>query len=237
MKTILVRCKGHMEVALSEIEALQESVDGHNLKALSDARFGQLRSSLETRGFWFPFFVWRDEKEKLWVLDGTQREKVLQWMAARPAEYTLPERYPAVLIDADSRTEAAEAVLLQSGAYGKITQQGLFDFITDNDVNFDDLMGDLSLPDINMGDFKINWLDHDPEEAEQVPNVDIQGDVDGRTSEYLIVLFPDRPTYEAAIARFGLSEGARSLTLDQVAKGGSFGGLIDEPADSDTNEK
>lgn len=64
MKKIKIRCKGSTELALADLHILQDVEDKFELKELSTANFERLKTSIEKRGFWFPFFVWYDKKDK-----------------------------------------------------------------------------------------------------------------------------------------------------------------------------
>ena len=62
----------------------------------------------------------------------------------------LPEKYPVVFIHAKNKKEAAKLILLQSSRYGKMTNETLYEFLHENELNFDDLKVELDLPDIKM---------------------------------------------------------------------------------------
>lgn len=159
---IKINCEGTHYFGLDELHVLQDG-EGYQLKELTEENFSKLLHSIEQRGFTFPFFFWYcEEEEKNYFLDGTQRNKVLEWMI-ESGEYELPEKYPAVRIYADSKKEAAESILLQSAAYGKITDDGLLGFITEFEINLDDLKTDLILPEINLEEMDFSGPDLEPE--------------------------------------------------------------------------
>lgn len=178
---IKVRCKGSIDLPLDDLHILQDVGNRFVLKELSKSNFEKLRKSLETDGFWFPFFVWKNNADKKWYyLDGTQRDKVLRWMQTQPKKYQLPEKFPCAEIEANSMQEAAVAILKQSSAYGKITDEGLYAFIEHFKIqdNMNEWAQQIELPWINLpefigayyddfdvtiidGDYEANKKDHD----------------------------------------------------------------------------
>ena len=165
MIEIKVNCKGTDYFSLDDLNILQDT-KGFKLKELSKDNFEKLKNRIEKKGFWFPFFVWHCKKENKWYYtDGTQRHKILSWMQ-ESGEYKLPDKFPCVEIFAKDKKEAAEAILTQSVNYGKITDDGLYNFLNEYDLmlDFSDLKLDLELPEINMDDLIFDL------------NADIEGD-------------------------------------------------------------
>ena len=109
MKTIAIRCTAAVNLELSELTPLQGG-----LKELSDANFEKLKRSIFKHGITFPFFIWQSEGEN-YILDGTQRDRVLKRLA--DDGYEVPP-LPCALIQAKDRKEAAEKILLISSQYG-----------------------------------------------------------------------------------------------------------------------
>ena len=162
MIEIKVNCKGTDYFSLSELHILQDTKD-FQLKELSKDNFEKLKNRIEKKGFWFPFFVWNCKQENKWYYtDGTQRHKVLSWMQ-ESGEYKIPDKFPCVEIFAKDKKEAAEAILMQSTNYGKITDEGLYGFLNEYDLNLDfpELKLDLELPDIDLNKININFLNED----------------------------------------------------------------------------
>lgn len=143
-KIINVTCKGATEVEIDELNDLQG-----NLKDLTKENYGKLRDSILQYGFSFPIFMWEEVvnvdtnaieslandvemkatmKTKRWIVDAHQRMRVLKKM--REEGYTIP-KLPADFIFADSKIEAKEKLLLLNSQYGKMTNEGLYEFIND----------------------------------------------------------------------------------------------------------
>jgi len=178
MIEIKVNCKGSHDFKLSELFILQDTKD-FQLKELNKDNFEKLKSRMEKKGFWFPFFVWHCEEEGKWYYtDGTQRHKVLNKMA-ESGQYKMPEKFPCVEIFAKDKKEAAEAILTQSSSYGKFTEEGLYGFIHEYDLvaDFAELKGGLELPDFDLDGFESGWVKDDPggdgneDDVPEVPEV------------------------------------------------------------------
>lgn len=156
MKEIKIRCKGSILLSLSELKILQDT-DDFQLKELSENNFNKLKNSIDKKGFWFPFFVWFCKDEKQWYYtDGTQRHKVLNWMQ-NSGEYKLPEKFPCVEIDAKDKNEAAQSILIQSSSFGKITDESLYGYIYEFNIELPVMKDIMDLPNFNIDDFEIGW--------------------------------------------------------------------------------
>src|SRR5262245_66074552 len=100
---IEVHCKGAITLRLEELTPLQGG-----LKELSEKNFSKLKASIVKNGISFPFFIWSHGGAN-WILDGTQRDRVLRKMAEEGYEVS---PLPCALIEAKNRQEAAEKILL-----------------------------------------------------------------------------------------------------------------------------
>jgi ParB-like nuclease domain len=145
MKTIAIRCTAAVDLHLADLRPLQGG-----LKDLSDGNFEKLKRSILKHGITFPFFIWQSEGEN-YILDGTQRDRVLTKMAEDG--YEIPP-LPCALIQARDRREAAEKILLISSQYGKMTNNSLEDFLSENDLELPELQDELELPSIDLEFFR-----------------------------------------------------------------------------------
>jgi DNA modification methylase len=136
---IKIKCKGSANKKLESLKILQG-----DLKELSEVNRGKLRKRIEQFGFDAPFFVYKNH-----ILDGTQRLKVLQGMVEDG--WTLPaEGVPVVEIKADSIEDAKLRILGYVSQFGKLTSEGLSEFIIDMDGLDYEL---LDLPDFDIDEF------------------------------------------------------------------------------------
>jgi hypothetical protein len=161
MKTIAIRCTAAVNLYLADLTPLQGG-----LKELNDANFEKLKRSVLKHGISFPFFIWQNDGTN-YILDGTQRDRVLNRMAEDG--YEIPP-LPCALIQAKDKKDAAEKILLISSQYGKMSNNSLEDFLADNDIGFLELQDELELPAIDLEYFR---------DADFTPgNVDEQGRLD-----------------------------------------------------------
>ncbi len=140
-KRIPVRCKGTKSVDLASLKHFQGK-----LKDLPKPQFEKLKAAIVKKGFRFPVFVWRN-----FILDGHQRLSVVQ--ALIKEGWTIG-RIPIVEIEAKDEKEARELVLLVSSRYGKITDDGLHEFILEGKLDFESLKATVDLPEIDVSKFK-----------------------------------------------------------------------------------
>jgi len=139
--SIKITCKAATSIDLEDLTPLQG-----NLKELSIANFEKLKRSILKHGLSFPFFIWRHDRQNF-VLDGHQRDRVLRKM--REQGYEVPP-LPCALIEAWDRQQAAEKILLISSQFGKITEQSLDEFLSENELDINNLLDELELPALDM---------------------------------------------------------------------------------------
>ena len=145
MQTVQIRCKAAVNLDLANLTPLQG-----DLKELSQSSFNKLKQSVLHHGITFPFFIWQSDG-KNYILDGTQRDRVLTRMADEG--FHIPA-LPCALIDAKDRKEAAEKILLISSQYGKMTNNSLEQFLSENDLDLMELNDELELPSIDLEFFR-----------------------------------------------------------------------------------
>jgi ParB-like chromosome segregation protein Spo0J len=138
--TVKITCSGAVNIDLAQLIPLQG-----NLKQLSKQAFDKLKSSILRYGVSFPIFVWLHEGQ-YFVLDGHQRDLVLRKLVDEG--YHCPP-LPCALIQAKDRKEASEKILIASSQYGKMSEESLEEFLTENDLSFLELADELELPAID----------------------------------------------------------------------------------------
>jgi hypothetical protein len=139
--TIQITCKAAISIDLASLQPLQG-----NLKELSHRNFEKLKRSVLKHGLSFPFFVWQHDGVN-YVLDGHQRDRVLRRM--QEEGYDVPP-VPCATIQARDRKEAAAKILLISSQYGKMTEQSLGEFLSENELDINDLLEEVELPALDM---------------------------------------------------------------------------------------
>ena len=166
MTEIAIQCQAAVNINLAELTPLQGG-----LKELSDTSLEKLKQSILKHGITFPFFIWQRDGQN-YILDGTQRDRVLKKMA--DDGYEIPP-LPCALIEAKNRKEAAEKILLISSQYGRVTDDGLYEFLSTNDLDFQELEPLLELPALDLDEFKEGWLtepDFSPTSADDQGRLD-----------------------------------------------------------------
>jgi len=162
VKKIKIECQGQELVDISELTPLQG-----NLKELSEINYNKLKNSILKYGFSFPAFVWRYENKK-YILDAHQRLFTLKKMINEGYELQ-DNKIPVVYIQAVDKREAKEKLLQLNSQYGKITDEGMYEFINeiDSELNIEDLSKDLNLPDFDLDYFVDGWVNEKGVEVDE----------------------------------------------------------------------
>lgn len=163
MKEIIeITCKGEM-VPLLALTPIQGT-----LKDFCYENYEKIKKSMLLYGITFPVFVWvdlpvqtEDQKARnvelpptVWIIDGHQRVETLKRMAKEG--YQVPNQIPCVYVQAKSKTQALEKVLVACSKYGKMTEEGLEALLASDpklQEQWDELKGVLDLPDFSLEDF------------------------------------------------------------------------------------
>lgn len=149
-KTILIACEGAALLDLKDLTEFQG-----NLKALSETDHVKLRNEILELGFSFPFSVWQHGGTN-YILDGHQRHRVLSKLAEEG--YVVP-KLPVSLIIAKNLKEAKNKLLGAASNYGRIDAQGLVDFLTEAEINFDAMAERMRFPDVDFDLIKSEFFD------------------------------------------------------------------------------
>ena len=163
---IKVHCEGAISLRLGELTPLQSG-----LKELTEKNFGKLKSSILKHGITFPFCVWRDGG-KNYVIDGHQRDRVLRVIAKEG--YDIPP-LPCATVSAKDRREACEKILIINSQFGKMTDESLYEFLSDNDLDFMELEPLLDLPEIDFEKFNETYVtepNYGPASADEQSRLD-----------------------------------------------------------------
>ena len=123
-KTISIECEAHSVVDIHDLHPLQGK-----LKELKEEDYEKLKRSILELGFSDPFSVWVDPQTNLkYIHDGHERRLTLLRMEQEG--FTLPQ-FPASFIQAKDKLEAKKKLLANDSSYGKITQEGLYEFMNE----------------------------------------------------------------------------------------------------------
>ena len=119
-----------------------------NFKEIGEWAKQRLKHSLIYNDFVQPFYVWQAPDKTIYCLDGKHRVVMLEELVAI-GDYNVPNELPAIFVDCKNKQDAAQLVLVFSSTYAKVTQQGLYEFITLNDLDWSDIKSTIDLPDFS----------------------------------------------------------------------------------------
>lgn len=151
-----------------ELQFIQQE----NFKEWVNNGSDKLIQSIVKYQFIDPFKVWEHEGI-LYCLDGRHRFMDLDAIYKTDAYPMVPELLPATFIDCKDMKEAAELVLVYSSAYAKITQQGLFDFVSNFNLDVPSLKDMISIPEFSMERFEQKFDLFDVQNGEE-PHVCVE---------------------------------------------------------------
>jgi hypothetical protein len=127
---IRIECTGADMLSLDAIEDFQK-----DLKCRTDKDIELIVKSIETYGFSFPFFIWRNAGHNF-CLDGHGRIRALTEMRKRGDDLPM---FPVVYIEADDEGEAKKKLLEVNASYGKMTVESVVTFLGDTKMEIADL--------------------------------------------------------------------------------------------------
>ena len=148
-KKILIKCKAYKTTDYQNFNPFQG-----DLKSLSVENFERLKGNILRDGFNAPIEVWNDG-EKLYTLDGHQRCRVLDKMLEEG--YEIP-KIPYVLVEANSYTQAKRILLDHSSNFGKVEEQGLYEYMHDSKIELPELKERYDLPALDTEKFGANFF-------------------------------------------------------------------------------
>jgi len=142
---IKITCKGSKYLPIGKLKNFQG-----NLKELRADELEKLKRSILKYGFSFPVFVLQS-----WIMDGHQRIFAVKELLKEG--HTIGD-IPVVEIEAESKKEAAEKLLLLNSQYAKITDDGFYEYLNEFDLDLLEFKDDLELPEINLDRFIDGYL-------------------------------------------------------------------------------
>jgi hypothetical protein len=163
-KVIRIECQGHTELELDSLENFQGK-----LKEIHKEEYDKFKKQIEELGFSEPISVWQ-HKGKNYILNGHQRVFTLKGM--RSEDYLVPNKIPCNIVQANDWKQAKKKVLALTSQYGRMTNDGLYEFLSDANLGFDEIMGEMRFPEINLEEFQKGYFDtevniHDSKEVSE----------------------------------------------------------------------
>lgn len=127
-----------------------------SLKELSKQDYEKLKNSILEFGFTSPFFIWFNEQSIPEILDGHQRQLTIIQMEKEGHE--MPEKFPCIEIKAKSREEASRILLALTSQFGQMTTQGLYEYMSDNNISIEEVQESYRLIEIEMVKFEMEYF-------------------------------------------------------------------------------
>jgi len=132
---IKITCDGQKYMPIDDFQYFQG-----DLKASTRAK-----SLIKKYGFSFPVFIWKKK-----IIDGHRR--ILATKELIDEGYELEKDIPTCEIHAKNATEAAKKLLMENSKFGRITEDGLYEFSRKYNISAKDIP-ELKVPDIDMDVF------------------------------------------------------------------------------------
>ena len=118
---ITCKCETPEMATLTEMTPFQDELKKRNAKDIA-----ALASTIKEDGLLTPFMLWEYEDKKF-ILDGHGRREALVQLALNDPSI-IEQKFPAVIIKADTREDAIKAVLQISSSYGRMNKAGAIKF-------------------------------------------------------------------------------------------------------------
>jgi len=141
-------------VHISRLHVIQD-----DLKSLSKENYKKLRNEIVDHGYSFAMHVW-DDGEKLCILDGTQRYRVVKEMMASE-KFTI-KGIPVNYVDASNERDAVLRCLAGAGMYGNPEDEGLYALMIKHYITPKEILN-IELPGIDLPLFEQSYFGEIPE--------------------------------------------------------------------------
>jgi len=118
---ITCKCETPEMATLTEMTPFQDELKKRSAKDIT-----ALAATIKEDGLLTPFMLWEHEDKKF-ILDGHGRREALVQLALNDPSI-IEQKFPAVIIKADTREDAIKAVLQISSSYGRMNKAGAIKF-------------------------------------------------------------------------------------------------------------
>ena len=152
VKTCIENCIIKIEdVEWEKLSFLQKPT----LKSIDKTQLGKLKESLKKNGYIQPCFVW-ENKEKIYCLDGYHRRLAL--LELRDEGHPVPSKLTGLFIQCKDIKDAAKKVLIYSSIYASVTDEGLYEFSHDFNIDFNSVKMELDFPRLNLEAYESGYI-------------------------------------------------------------------------------
>ena len=196
MEEIKVKCKAAFDLDISQLNDFQG-----NLKTLTKVKYEKFKRNLIKNGIKLAKHVWKNPEDKKWyIIDGHQTKRLLSAMQSEG--YKIP-LIPVAQVIADSFQEAKETVLLANSSYGEMEDDGLYEFLSESEIDVS-FLEDLNFLELKIPDFIDNYYG-DPNEIRNNPDVEWAKEIDEK-NDYIVLLFNSKEQFKKAAEYFGVKQ-------------------------------
>lgn len=157
-RVVRIECKGADSISLDELTPFQDE-----LKSLSKENYEKIKKEILKNGFSEPISVWR-HGGKHYCLNGHQRLRALSGLKADG--YAI-DRVPVSFVEAKTIKEAKRKILGLAGQYGKVEKDELYKFISDYDLEMDEVFEHVRFPEINDLEFLTEFGEDLPSDGKE----------------------------------------------------------------------
>lgn len=151
MKVLKIACTGATTIPYKELIQFQGE-----LKNLSHDDYLKLRGLIENEGFGFPIVVWKADDGKNYIIDGHQRLRVIMKMAEDG--WKIPP-LPVSFSSNDDTRQAKARLLAGASHFGRIQDQGLYEYSVEANLDYEQIAAIVSTPEINLDRFRVEFFD------------------------------------------------------------------------------
>ena len=145
-----------------------EFLQKESFKEISKKQMDKLKASILNNDFIESYKVWEHDG-KVYCLDGYHRCLALSELAAEG--YQVPDEFTANFIQCKDMKDAAKKVLVYSSIYASVTDEGLYEFSHDFNLNFDEIKFEIDIPKLDLDRYEAGYVRDDDynEEEDNVP--------------------------------------------------------------------
>ncbi len=147
-KVLKIKCEGTQYIDFHELQEFQEEI-----KQSTQEDLNKLKAEI-TKGFKLPFMIWKYQK-KWWILDGHQRKKALTQLEKEG--WYIP-KLPAVAIQAKTKKEAKQNVVLFISQTGEVNENKLKIYVENYKINLENAV--IRIEPIEIESFNIKIIEN-----------------------------------------------------------------------------
>jgi hypothetical protein len=129
-----------------------------NLKEITQDDFNALINLILENDFKYPFTIWEDKENQMWILDGTHRKQALMEIEEKCLA-KIPDVLPAIFIECKNKREAVKSIFEINSSFAKMIEQGVYELTQKYEIDYKDLESKYSIHDIDYDHFTANYFE------------------------------------------------------------------------------